>query len=385
MSIARRKLKDGSTVYDATLEYGRVGGKRVREYRTFATLREARAAEADAKRCRDGLAHHGGLKLAEYVERVYWPIASRRLAATSLDTYEKEIRLRILPSLGEMRLEDIDRRAVQAMVDSCATEPVARKALGTLKTILNEAVSDGYITANPALLKYALPKGGARRDNGLILPNFGQVASFVAVVQNDAQEAVVRLVMAGLMLGLRPEERYALDWEDLDPVDMTVHVHAAYVTASRVHGGVHMKRAKTANSDRVIPMPQAFADWLRTVPRGRGAWIVGRDGTRLSPSTGRKMWTRYLDAHPNLPRITLENMRHSFATSCLAAGMHVEDVSRMLGHADIGTTFRRYVKPDLANMRLGVALIPSVGRRGVPPGQRRSRPEFDSPRLHQQL
>lgn len=222
MSIARRKLKDGSTVYDATLEYGRVGGKRVREYRTFATLKEARAAEADAKRCREGLARRGGLKLAEYVERVYWPIASRRLAATSLDTYEREIRLRILPSLGEMRLEDIDRRAVQAMVDGCATEPVARKALGTLKTILNEAVSDGYMTANPALLKYALPKGGARRDNGLILSNFGQVASFTAVVQNDAPEAIVRLVMAGLMLGLRPEERYALDWGDLDPVDMTV-------------------------------------------------------------------------------------------------------------------------------------------------------------------
>lgn len=355
MSIARRKLKDGSTVYDATLEYGRVGGKRVREYRTFSTLKEARAAEADAKRCRDGLSHRGGLKLADYVELVYWPIASRRLAATSLDTYEKEMRLRILPSLGEMRLEDIDRRAVQAMVDGCATEPVARKALGTLKTILNEAVSDGYMTANPALLKYALPKGGAKRDNGLILSNFGQVASFVAVVQNDAPEAITRLVMTGLMLGLRPEERYALDYEDFDFSDGTVTVSNAYVSA---RGGNQLKQPKTELSRRVIPMPKPFQDWFYYTSNGQGAWIVGKDGKRLSPSTGRKMWNRYLDKNPQLPRVTLENMRHSFATACLHAGMNIEDLSRMLGHSDINTTFRRYVKPDLSNIREGLAKIP---------------------------
>ena len=70
------------------------------------------------------------------------------------------------------------------------------------------------------------------------------------------------------------------------------------------------------------------------------------------------MWNRYLKEHPELPRVTLENMRHSFATACLHAGMNVEDLSRMLGHSDINTTYRRYVKPDLANIRAGLAKIP---------------------------
>lgn len=38
--------------------------------------------------------------------------------------------------------------------------------------------------------------------------------------------------------------------------------------------------------------------------------------------------------------------------------MNVEDLSRILGHSDINTTFRRYVKPDLKNMRRSVAVIP---------------------------
>lgn len=44
-------------------------------------------------------------------------------------------------------------------------------------------------------------------------------------------------------------------------------------------------------------------------------------------------------------------MRHSFATSYLHAGGKVEDLSRMLGHSDINTTYRRYVRPDAEDLK----------------------------------
>ena len=105
-------------------------------------------------------------------------------------------------------------------------------------------------------------------------------------------------------------------------------------------------------------MPKQFIDWFYYTDEGSGAWIKNKHGDRLSPSTAQKQWRRYLSEHPELPPVTLENMRHSFATSCLNAGMNIEDLSRMLGHSDINTTFRRYVKPDLKNIRAGLALIP---------------------------
>ena len=43
--------------------------------------------------------------------------------------------------------------------------------------------------------------------------------------------------VSGLCLGLRPEERYALDYEDLDLKSGTVTIKGAYVTASSKHGG----------------------------------------------------------------------------------------------------------------------------------------------------
>ena len=360
MTITARKLKDGKTVYDAELFYGiNADGTRDRSKRTFDTRKDAEAAVRDAARFRNAVKNRTGrLTVEEYIDRWYWPIASRRLEATSLDTYRREIDKRILPHLGGTMLCDIDRMAVQRMVDACSTESVGRKALGTLKTILNEAVGDGFLDANPATARYALPKRGERRDNGLILGDFGKIREFIEEVQNDALEPITRLVMAGLTLGLRPEERYALDTEDVDVGNAVVHVRGAYVTASAARGGNQMKRTKTAHSERDVPMPRLFLNWaLLDVDDHVGAWIRNRDGGRLSPSTGRKMWTRYLDAHPHLPRITLENMRHSFATACLAEGMNVENVSRLLGHSDINTTYRRYVRPDMDNLRRDVELV----------------------------
>ena len=359
MSISKRKLKNGKTVYDVSLEYGIVNGARDRVSKTFDTLKEAQAAEKDAERFRKAVADKTGkIRLSEYIDRFYWPVTSRRLEVTSLETYERDIRLRIKPYLGGYYLDALDRRKIQEMCDACATESVARKAVATLKTILNEAIGDGYITGNPALARFAYPPKGKKRDNGVILPDFEQINEFIAIVQNTATETITRLVMTGLMLGLRPEERYALDYEDFDFAKGTVYIKGAYVVAMKKNGGNQEKKTKTPLSKRLIPMPQAFIDWFYWTDNGTGAWITNKSGRRLSPSTGRHMWERYLKEHPELPPVTLENMRHSFATSCLHAGMNIEDLSRMLGHSDINTTFRRYVKPDLKNMRAGLAKIP---------------------------
>lgn len=50
-------------------------------------------------------------------------------------------------------------------------------------------------------------------------------------------------------------------------------------------------------------------------------------------------------------------MRHSFATSYLHAGEGVEDLSRILGHSDINTTYRRYVRPNVEDLRRGMDAV----------------------------
>lgn len=353
MAISSRQLKDGTTVYDVRCSMGyRMDGKPDRRSVTVRTKRAAQLEEAKMIAERDALRGRSGkMTLSQYIDTRYWPVASKRLAATSKDTYKREIDKRIKPMLGNVDIRDLDRPRIQAAINKVDTEAPARKMLGTLKTILNEAKGDGLILTNPACAKYAMPPKGQKRDNGLVLTDFDQIADFAAVVAQSAPQAAQRTVMLGVWQGLRPEERYALDWEDIDMENGTLTIKSAYVEASKEHGGTQAKETKTELSTRIIPMHPKFKEWVVQIPRTDGAFIKGVNGARICPSTARKQWNRYLDAHPELPPVTVENMRHSFATAYLAAGGRIEVLSKLLGHSNINTTINRYYKPDIDTLR----------------------------------
>lgn len=356
MAIAARKLKDGSTVYDVRVLMGyRADGKQDRRCVTVRTKRAAQIEESKMIAQRDALRGRSGkMTLAQYVNNRYWPVARGRLAATSLDTYDQEIRLRILPTLGNLDMRDIDRVAIQRMIDTIPTQSVAKKALGTLKTILNEAKGDGLIISNPATAKYAMPTKGQKRDNGLVLTDFDQIRAFLAIVAQNGSQTVQRISFTGLLQGLRPEERYALDWEDFDMDGRTINVNSAYVKASPKHGGTQMKETKTELSTRTIPMHPDFYAWLSTLTPSSGSFINGVDGNRISPSGAQKQWRTFLSKNTELEKLTIENMRHSFATSYLAAGGRIEVLSKILGHSNIQTTINRYYRPDIETLRLDI-------------------------------
>lgn len=170
----------------------------------------------------------------------------------------------------------------------------------------------------------------------------------------------------GLLAGLRPEERYVLDRTDVDLQGRTIHVRRAYLSVSPREGGHDLKRPKTELSERVVPMPRALVDILGSFPEPhKGPVLTGAHRGRVSPSTAKRHWTAFLrwcsEEGRDVPRVTIENCRHSYATSYLHAGGQVEDISRILGHSTIVTTYRRYVRPTSAHVADGVdSVIPDL-------------------------
>ena len=364
MSITKRVRKDGSSVYDVSEYVGfKPDGTRAREYATRPTLREARAAQADMLAKRDA-ARGRKATLRHYVEVVWWP-SLKDLAPSSRTTYERELRLRIMPALGQRDLRSIDRTMIQARVDGCATETVARKAVSVLKAVLNEAKADGLLPSNPACARFAYPSPGRKRDEGTVVTRFSSMGPlFDAAEEYGAEvgeQTVLKLMVTGMLMGMRPEERYALDWDSFDAAYTRCDVTAAYTTASKAEGGAHMKAPKTELSTRTVPVPDAARAYLLRMERGSGAFIEGADGGRISPSTAQKRIKRFYrvaaERGLRLPYITIENMRHSFATSYLHAGGNIEDLSRILGHSDINTTYRRYVRPSVDDLAIGMSSV----------------------------
>lgn len=357
MAIRTRKLANGKHVYDVTVKHD---GKR--DYLTLHTLAEARAAETELKARYSQDARRAPVTLREYIDNVYWPIASQRLSATSRDTYERELRLRILPALGDMRIREIDRMAIQSrMVDGCKTLSVAKISLAVLKAILSEAVDDGYMRHNYARSRFAMPPEGKRRDNGLVLATFDEIHALLDIVDSRGSKCLMRIAYTGLLQGLRPEERYALDWDCFDFEENTLSVVGARVVASRQNGGVQDKAPKTAASRRVIPLHPRLRALI--VDAGEsGAFIKSDGGGKISPSTAQNRWKRFLRDNSDCPPVTIENMRHSFATAYLAAGGRIEVLSRMLGHSSINTTISRYYHPDVTVLESDASSVWAYGR-----------------------
>lgn len=359
MPIRPRTLKDGTVVYDVQEEAGFTRtGKRDRVSVTCRTMAEAKVEQAKIVAMREARRNRSGrCTFGQYVEHVWQP-STASLAPSSRATYERELRLRLMPAFENVDIRDVDRTRIQHMVSACATESVARKAVGLLKTILNEAKSEGLILYNPAESRFSMPPKGRRRDNGLVLTTFRSMRPLWEAVDAYGSGCIEKMCVTGLMLGLRPEERYGLDWSDFDFERATVHVQRAYTPSSKAEGGNTLKCTKTELSTRLLPLPPEAVRRLVAMEREDGPFILGVNGGRISPSTAQKRWRTFLrwcmEDGREVPPVTLENMRHSFATSYLHAGGNVEDLSRILGHSDINTTYRKYVRPAVDDLRRGM-------------------------------
>ncbi|MEY8460964.1 tyrosine-type recombinase/integrase [Eggerthellaceae bacterium 24-137] len=97
---------------------------------------------------------------------------------------------------------------------------------------------------------------------------------------------------------------------------------------------------KTAKGERDLYLPPWALDRLHQIwvergrPRGR---IIGD----YRPQQVVYRIQRWVKAH-RLPRVTMKNLRHTWATIAAQSGVTIELVASMLGHANVGTSYRYY-------------------------------------------
>ena len=134
-------------------------------------------------------------------------------------------------------------------------------------------------------------------------------------------------VVVAAYTGRRPSEWAALEWRDVDR-------NAGVLTIERAFSYGQVKPLKTKGSRRRVPLPARAAEvrehvprWLDTrlvFPRSRGAQIDLRNWRK-------REWKPALEA-AGLPRERRPyDLRHSFASWALAAGVPAYDVARYMG------------------------------------------------------
>lgn len=172
------------------------------------------------------------LTLANYWRENWRPAAEasgRYKTENSSDTSRRNMEMHVLPSLGSKALREITPSDIKELIG--LTLP--RKGLGphtianirkALHTVLEDAVGDGKLLANPmARIKWRGAKPGKRK----IEAPRGLVDAFRAEVAGTEEEA---RWMLGFILGLRPGETLGLCW---DAVQGVLDDDRPYLTVKR--------------------------------------------------------------------------------------------------------------------------------------------------------
>jgi integrase len=271
-------------------------------------------------------------------------------------SYQKNVERHIVPALGRLPLQRLTPAQLAAFYRSLLEHgrrdgrgglapKTIRNIHGALHAALKDAVRWGYVARNVAAAA-DLPKG--------MLPEMHvwspeQLRAFLDQVRND------RLYAAWLLLattGMRRGEVAGLRWVDVD-------LDAGRVSPRRprvvVNYEVVVSEPKTAKGRRSLALDPATVAALRehrvrqleerlaVGPRWQDSGLVFTwpDGRPLHP----ERFSRWFEQHARaagLPKIRLHDVRHSYATAALAAGIPAKVVSERLGHANIAITMDIY-------------------------------------------
>jgi integrase len=330
-------------------------GRKIR--RTFPTIAAAKAWRSDAH----GAVRRGTLVAAPTTtlreaaagfldgarSGVVRTRAGRPYKPSAIRSYARDLDRYVLPDLGALRLGDVRRGDVQALVDRLVGVGLSgskvRNVVTPVQAIYRRAIQDGELTVNP-VATLRLPEPSAPRARAA---SPAEAAALLAALPESERP----LWATAFYGGLRRGELRALRVSDLDLSAGVVRVQRAW---DDVEGVIAPKSRK---GTREVPLTSGLrelltAHLLATGRRGDDLMFGRTAGAPFVPKLVReralRAWAiaavgaflRRERLPVELEAIGLHECRHTFVSLMHAAGVPLERVGDYVGHSSTYMTDR---------------------------------------------
>ena len=325
------------------------GGKRKRQQRTFHSKREA-LDYLDRPLERTPVV----LEVL-YVKDLlngWWKARERRALHGELSVKTMNISGYVLQklrnALGDSVAESLSVDEVEEFL-SAQTMQVSLRYVQLMRNVLDQSYRWGarsrLLTWNPAALAILPHSAGSTRGEVL------DAEQATRLLRHTAGDRWGALWATMLGAGLRPGEALALTWPclDLDMSPGVLHVRHYLRTGA---DGPFLGEPKTARSSRSLELPTFTTDALKdlqesSISPSKGQWkglvFCTDTGLPLDPANVRRALRKACKT-AGVPLLTPYDLRRTAGSLLVDAGVHLEQVADLLGHSNVATTRRHYVR-----------------------------------------
>jgi len=285
----------------------------------------------------------------EYLEQ--WLAAqSAHVRQTSLHGYEMAVR-RINAKVGSARLQSLTVLAIDQLYTGMLADGLSPKTIrnthGVLRRALDDAVRTGLLLANPA---------ASARTPSVRRPEFEtwtteEVKTFLSSTADDRLNALWTVLA---MTGMRRGEALGLRWSDVDLAKRRLTIVQTRTTAGKneVIGDTKTdkSRRRIILDDGTVTALRAYKKLLAAEQLAAGEVydtshdLVFRDeiGQPIKVDRVTRAFKAAIKAATDLPAIRLHDLRHSWATRAMEAGVPARVVADHLGHSTTNITENLY-------------------------------------------
>ena len=214
----------------------------------------------------------------------------------------------------DMPLTSVTTTHLQVIVNNVPTMRTRVDVTNILKAAFDIAFKTRVVVENPAI---TLAKLSYKSKNGSALTQ-EEEKQFLSDIKGHYLESLFNFY---ILTGCRRSEAFKFNVKDVDRKKGIVYIHGT----------------KTQNSERIIPLFKRLDEYLQTLTPDKNGYYFAS----VHEDTVTRDFKRFCPNHK------LHDLRHTFATRCLEAGVNMKTVQIWLGHADFETTANIYSHVNL--------------------------------------
>ena len=342
------RFASGSIVYDQrrrtwhlyTYENGKRRNKLIGHKRDLPNRSAARRAAAEMQQPpQPATQPEPGVPTVQELVTAYL----QEKAPTRKDTrrsYQVWTRCHILPKWGNNRITDLQPRPVEMWLESRLLAPKSKAHIrGVLSRVWDYAMWRGDVPSQRNPMSLVDIRGASKRTKKPRSLTIEQAQRFLSNLPQPFHE----IALLCLLLGLRISECLALQWADVDWLQLRLNIDRSIVNQT-------VEDVKTVESRRNMPLDPSLTDVLKAWKQ-ISKFSAASDWMFASPSQlGRlpwsydQVWRVYKKAASaaGIGTLGTHSLRHTYRSLLDSVGTPLAVQQKLMRHTDIRTTMNVY-------------------------------------------